>query len=122
MRFHNGPIIVPAADVEGTTCETLATCRNGIDDSTDGRGVSARRDDMVGTPAFVRATCGKGEVIACNCHPEAYSDTRELVLAMVKSLTGHDIHPPAKYFRSYNSRCCKSFGKAPLADAMRDNE
>jgi len=113
VRYHNGPVVVPADAVEGTSCETLATCRNGIHE----QGVSPRRDDMVGTPAFVRATCGAGEVIACNCHPEAYPETRELVVAMVKALTGREIHPPSKYFRRY-----QAFGKGPLMDAVRSNE
>ena len=113
VRYHNGPIIVPAAAVEGTTCKTLAACRNGIHE----QGVSAKRDEMVGTPAFVWAQCEKGEIIACNCHPEAYPETRELVVAMVKALTGREIHPPAKYFRRY-----QAFGKGPLMDAVRNNE
>ena len=104
---------IDAAAVEGTACETLATCRNGIHE----QGVSPKRDDMVGTPAFVRATCGKGEVIACNCHPEAYPATRELAVAMIRALTGREIHPPAKYFRSY-----RAFGKGALKEAVRDNE
>ena len=104
---------MPADAVDGTACETLATCRNGIHE----QGVSPRRDDMVGTPAFVRATCGKGEIIACNCHPEASPGTRELVVAMIKALTGREIHPPAKYFRRY-----QAFGKGPLMDAVRYNE
>ena len=113
VRYHNGPIVVPADVLEGTKCETLATCRNGIHE----QGISPRRDDMVGTPAFVRATCGKGEIIACNCHPEASPGTRELVVAMIKALTGREIHPPAKYFRRY-----QAFGKGPLMDAVRYNE
>ena len=113
VRYHNGPIIVPAAAVEGTTCKTLAVCRNGIHE----QGVSAKRDEMVGTPAFVWAQCEKGEIIACNCHPEAYPETRELVVAMVKALTGREIHPPAKYFRRY-----QAFGKGPLMDAVRRND
>ena len=113
VRYHNGPIVVPAADVEGTVCETWATCRNGIHE----QGVSPKRDDMVGTPAFVRATCGKGEVIACNCHPEAYPDTRELVVAMIRALTGRTIHPPAKCFWKY-----QGFGRSALKGAVRYNE
>lgn len=113
VRYHNGPIVMPAAPVEGTACETLATCRNGIHE----QGVSPKRDDMVGTPAIVRATCGKGEIIVCNCHPEAYPETRALVVAMIRALTGREIHPPAKYFRVY-----KGFGKGPLMEAVRSNE
>ena len=50
-------------------------------------------------------------------HPEAYPETRELVVAMVKALTGREIHPPAKYFRRY-----QAFGKGPLMDAVRRND
>ena len=112
-RGIQAAIDAAAAAGGGRVALEPATCRNGIHE----QGVSPRRDDMVGTPAFVRATCGKGEIIACNCHPEASPGTRELVVAMIKALTGREIHPPAKYFRRYTA-----FGKGPLMDAVRSNE
>ena len=53
-----------------------------------------RRDSMIGTPAFVYAICGKGEIIACNCHPENKKATRVLIAAVFEQLVGRRIAIP----------------------------
>ena len=49
---------------------------------------------MIGTPAFIYATCGKGEIITCNCHPENKKATRELLSAVFDRLVGRRIAIP----------------------------
>ncbi len=70
----------------------MALCRNAVDEH--GKKPAERRDKMIGTPAFVYATCGQGEIIACNCHPEGHRETRELIAAIFGRLTGRRIAIP----------------------------
>lgn len=76
LKFHHGPILVPGNPVEGTTATVLAFCRNAIDEKNS---FPKKKDDMIGTAAFVYADCGKGRIFACNCHPECTEDTREII-------------------------------------------
>ncbi len=92
IPFHNGPIVVPGESVAGVRAETMAVGLNAIDEY--GRIPAERRDSMVGTPAFVYAACGKGEIIACNCHPEGRRATRELIAAAFGRLVGRRIALP----------------------------
>ncbi len=92
VLFHNGPVVVPGGDVADVRAKTMAICQNAVDEH--GRMPEERRDSMRRTPAFVHATCGKGEIIACNCHPEGRKKTRELVAAVFGRLTGRRIAIP----------------------------
>lgn len=91
LSFSNGPVLVPAARVEGTVAKTIGTCLNGIDDK---KRFPKWINDMVGTPAFVSADCGKGKIFACNCHPEAFEDTRELIRRGFAALVGRPVDFP----------------------------
>ena len=92
ISFHDGPIVVPADDVTDVKAETMAVGLNAIDEH--GEMPTERRDSMIGTPAFVYAKCGKGEIIACNCHPEGCKATRELISAVFGRLLGRRIEIP----------------------------
>ena len=92
ISFHDGPIVVPADDVTDVKAETMAVGLNAIDEH--GEMPTERRDSMIGTPAFVYAKCGKGEIIACNCHPEGRKATRELISAVFGRLLGRRIEIP----------------------------
>ena len=93
ISFHDGPVVVPAEDVTDVQAETMAVGLNAIDEH--GEMPTERRDSMIGTPAFVYAKCGKGEIIACNCHPEGRKATRELISAVFGRLLGRRIAIPS---------------------------
>ena len=92
IPFHDGPVVVPETAVPGVKAETMAICKNTVDE-TEGK-TAAQRDSMIGTPAFIYATCGKGEIIACSCHPEGKAATRALIAAAFGRLLGRRIAIP----------------------------
>ena len=92
IRFHDGPVVTTTNDIADVRAEVMALCRNAVDEH--GRKPAERRDAMIGTPAFIYATCGKGEIIACNCHPEGKKTTRELLSAVFDRLVGRRIAIP----------------------------
>ena len=93
ISFHDGPVVVPAENVTDVHAETMAVGLNAIDEH--GKMPADRRDSMIGTPAFIYATCGKGEIIACSCHPEGKAATRELIAAAFGRLLGRRIAIPS---------------------------
>jgi putative glutamine amidotransferase len=93
ISFHDGPVIVPETAVPDVKAETMAICKNAVD-QTEGK-TASERDSMIGTPAFVYATCGKGEIIACSCHPEGKAATRVLIAAAFGRLLGRRIAIPS---------------------------
>ncbi len=92
VHFHDGPVIAETDGVADVRVETMAVCRNAVDEH--GKRPAESRDAMVGTPAFVYAACGKGEIIACNCHPENKKATRALIAAVFGQLVGRRIAIP----------------------------
>ena len=97
VRFHDGPVVTATNIATDVRVEVMALCRNAVDEHR--KKPAAQRDRMIGTPAFVYATCGQGEIIACNCHPEGHRKTRELVSAVFGRLTGRRItFPDFEYF------------------------
>ena len=92
IRFHDGPVVTAMNIATDVRVEVMALCRNAVDEHR--KKPAAQRDRMIGTPAFVYATCGQGEIIACNCHPEGHRETRELVSAVFGRLTGRRIAIP----------------------------
>lgn len=86
IRYHNGPVLRPADPVPlCTEMEVLATLNCEL--AQKGAVVGS----MYGTPAAVRATYGKGQMFALNCHPEMMPNTREIVVAGIRALTGRTI-------------------------------
>ena len=92
IRFHDGPVVTTTNEIADVHAEVMALCRNAVDEH--GKKPAKRRDAMIGTPAFIYATCGKGEIIACNCHPEGKKTTRELLSAVFERLVGRRIAIP----------------------------
>ena len=92
IRFHDGPVVTTTTDIADVRAEVMALCRNAVDEY--GNKPAERRDAMIGTPAFIYATCGKGEIIACNCHPEGKKTTREILSAVFDRLVGRRISIP----------------------------
>lgn len=77
IRYHNGPVVEPADPVElCTECEVLAT-------------MNFEKEGDV--PAAVRAKYGKGTMFVLNCHPEVGEESRQIVVAGIRALTGRTI-------------------------------
>ncbi len=92
IHFHDGPIITATNGVADVKVEKMAICLNAVDEHR--KKPAEQRDKMIGTPAFIYATCGKGEIIACNCHPENKKSTRVLIAAVFEQLVGRRIAIP----------------------------
>ena len=91
IRYHNGPIVQPADPVPlCTELEVLATMNCELAQ------VGPVTGPMYGTPAAVRAKYGKGTMLAFNCHPEMFPESRKIVLAGIRALTGRTIRPAAQ--------------------------
>lgn len=87
ITYHNGPALMEAEPVPlASNVEVLATMNCEL--SHGGPVVGP----MYGTPACIRANYGKGEMLAFNCHPEYRADSRDLIVAGINALTGHEIH------------------------------
>ncbi len=92
IYFHDGPIITTTNGIADVKVEKMAICLNAVDEHR--KKPAKQRDAMIKTPAFVYATCGKGKIIACNCHPENKKSTRILIAAVFEQLVGRRISIP----------------------------
>ena len=89
ISYHNGPALQPTEPVPlCTKVDVLATMDCELAQEGPVKGA------MHGTPAAIRATYGKGEMLAFNCHPESRADSRDIVYAGIRALTGRTIQPP----------------------------
>lgn len=117
IQFHHGPVPVPGDPISGVELENIGISLNAIDQY--GKVEASRRDSMIGTAAFVYATVDKGEVIACNCHPEGMPRTRDIVAGVFQRLTGRRIVIPR--FRQFSSKYqFKATGRDSVLKALRD--
>ncbi len=125
IQFHHGPVPVPGKPIDGVKLENVGISMNAVDQY--GKMNTWRRDSMIGTAAFVHATAGKGEVIACNCHPEGRPETRDIVSGVFRRLTGRSIaipvfrHFPSEYKFKATGRDSVLRGLSDL-NAMQKNE
>lgn len=92
IQFHHGPVPVPGKSIKGVKMESVGISMNAIDEK--GQMNVHRRDSMIGTSAFLYATVDKGEILACNCHPEGRERTRDIVSGAFLRLTGRRIQMP----------------------------
>ena len=92
IQFHHGPVPVPGKSIKGVKIETVGVSMNAIDEK--GQMNAYRRDSMIGTAAFLYATVDKGEILACNCHPEGRERTRDIISGVFNRLTGRRIVMP----------------------------
>lgn len=92
IQFHHGPVPVPGKSIKGVKMESVGISMNAIDEK--GKMDAHRRDSMIGTSAFLYATVDKGEILACNCHPEGRERTRDIVSGAFLRLTGRRIQMP----------------------------
>ena len=118
VHFHDGPVVTATNIATDVRVEVMALCRNAVDEHR--KKPAAQRDRMIGTPAFVYATCGQGEIIACNCHPEGHRETRELVSAVFDRLTGRRIAIPDFEYFPKNRKYVADGTKETLIKAMEE--
>jgi len=88
MAYHKGPVLKAAPGEGLATMEVLATCQSEVQELT------YTKQHMYGTPAILRGTYGSGKLFLTNCHPEAYAETRCVISAGFKDLTGRYIRIP----------------------------
>lgn len=89
MAYHKGPVMYAKAGEGLATMEVLATCQSEVQQLSEGKSA------MYGSPAILRGTYGSGKLFLTNCHPEAYAETRAIISAGFKDLTGRYIRIPA---------------------------
>ena len=89
IRYHNGPIVYKT--------EPVPPCSNVVVLATMNSELSERgpvTDPMFGTPAVISCDYAKGRMILFNCHPEVRANTRPLICASIRALTGVDFRLP----------------------------
>lgn len=89
IRYHNGPIVCQT--------EPVSPCSNVVVLATMNCELSERgpvTNPMFGTPSVISCDYAKGRMILFNCHPEIRADTRSLVRASIRALTGVDFRLP----------------------------
>ena len=100
VRYHNGPVALPAEPVPGCRAEVVATF------DCDGDPAQDARHAMRGAPAAIWAEYGRGRVFVFAVHPEAWDGTLDLlrgafmaVLGVVPEFGAREIPPDAKVER-----------------------
>lgn len=83
IRYHNGPIVRQTDPVPPCSNVVVLATMNG---ELSERGPVTH--PMFGTPAAIGCDYGRGRMILFNCHPEIRADTRSLVSASIRALTG----------------------------------
>ena len=89
IRYHNGPIVRQTDPVPPCSNVVVLATMNG---ELSERGPVTH--PMFGTPAAIGCDYGRGRMILFNCHPEIRADTRPLVSASIRALTGVDFRLP----------------------------
>ncbi len=84
VRYHGGPVLtasemLPEADVK----EIATFACEGVYDSFPNS-----QPTMLGHPALVAGTFGKGRVVGCSPHPESFTDTQDIIRGGLRFLTG----------------------------------
>jgi putative intracellular protease/amidase len=82
IRYANGPIIKPDERGDLPAYEPLAFFRSELAENGSPAGA------MVNSPAWVRATCGKGRVITSSPHPEQTAGMENFVEHAVRWVAG----------------------------------
>lgn len=82
VRYHNGPVAVPAEPVPGCRAEVVATF------DCDGAPEQDAKHAMRGAPAAIWAEYGKGRMFIFAVHPEVWDRTLDLVRGAFKAVLG----------------------------------
>ena len=84
VRYHGGPVLEACEMIPGADIKEIATyaCEGVYAYNTNSAPV------MLGHPAIVAGTFGKGRVVACSPHPESFTHTQDIIRGGLKYLTG----------------------------------
>jgi hypothetical protein len=82
IKYHNGPIIMPAANDSLPDFEPLALFRSELAENGSPAGV------MVGSPAIAAGQCGQGRVLCISPHPEQTEGLEHYIPRAVKWIAG----------------------------------
>ena len=100
VRYHNGPVAVPADPVPGCRAEVVATF------DCDGDPAQDARHALRGAPAAIWAEYGKGKAFVFAVHPEVWDSNLDLLRGAFKAVLGiepafrdREIPPDAKVDR-----------------------
>ncbi|MGN0844466.1 MAG: dihydrodipicolinate synthase family protein [Kiritimatiellia bacterium] len=82
VRYHNGPVAIPAEPIPGCKAEVVATF------DCDGDPVQDANHAMRGAPAAIWAEYGKGRIFVFAVHPEAWDENLDLLHGAFRAVTG----------------------------------
>ena len=93
VRYNGGPILAPTTNkIEGASFEVWGTY--GFEGGVKGK--VKKECKMLGAPAFIGGTYGKGRVFGTVAHPEYYDSTLYLIQGAFKYVTGRDVKFPKR--------------------------
>jgi len=86
VRYHGGPVLLPAKPVPGADIHEIALydCDGVYSFNTNTAPVMAHH------PAVVGGTFGKGRLAGTSPHPESYTHTQDIIRGGLKYVTGRD--------------------------------
>jgi len=86
VRYHGGPVLIPSEEVPGADIKVIANyaCEGVYSYNTNAV------PTMLGHPALVAGTFGKGRMVGCSPHPESYTHTQDIIRGGLTYLTGRD--------------------------------
>ncbi len=82
VRYHNGPVVIPAEPVPGCKAEVVATF------ACDGEAAQDARHALRGAPAAIWAECGVGKIFVFAVHPEVWDENLDLVRGAFRAVLG----------------------------------
>ena len=86
VRYHGGPVLNACEQIPGADIKEIAryACEGVYSYNTNAA------PTMLGHPAIVAGTFGKGRLVGCSPHPESYTHTQDIIRGGLKYLTGRD--------------------------------
>ena len=82
LRYHGGPVLVPTDPVPGTKCEVIGRW------NAEFRPKGGKAAPMLGVPALLVGTRGKGRFFITAGHPEHFPRTRDFIVGGFRYLSG----------------------------------
>lgn len=86
VRYHGGPVLLPAKPVPGADIHEIALYNCDGVYSFDTNTVPV----MAGHPAVIGGTFGKGRLAGTSPHPESYTHTQDIIRGGLKYITSRD--------------------------------
>ncbi|MCQ2393129.1 MAG: BPL-N domain-containing protein [Kiritimatiellae bacterium] len=122
VRYHGGPVLEACEMIPGADIKEIATyaCEGVYAFNTNSA------PTMLGHPAIVAGTFGKGRVVACSPHPESFVHTQDIIRGGLKYLTGRDFaseypqHTRGNLVVGFRGSCLHRDGAQLAADLFRE--